>query len=345
MRPFELSTVVRAEEAVRLASYDDANVASVHAPHLFLAGGTTVLDLMKIDVMRPERLVDLGPLRHQLSTVQLQDATATLGAMVTMAEAAAHPLLAGALPVLVQSLEQAASPQLRNMATLGGNLLQRTRCPYFRDVRNVMCNKRSPGTGCAARDGIRRRLAVLGTSEHCIANYPGDLAVALVALDAEVVTQGADGAERRLLVDDLHRLPGDTPHLETQLRPGELVTAIRVPMVPWMQRSLYLKVRDRASYDFALASAAIALDLDREGIVREARIGLGGVASKPWRARSAEAWLVGRRLDDASARGAADEAFAEADGTADAEAKPEIGRRTLTSALLRAAALEVTAHG
>jgi len=236
-------------------------------------------------------------------------------------------------------LWQAASPQLRQMASLGGNVLQRTRCNYFRDI-SWPCNKRRPGSGCAAIDGVNRRLAVLGVSDHCIASYPGDLAVALAALGAEVETL-RDGDRRRTLpFEDLHRLPGDTPHLETTLEPGELITGFRVPYGPWLRRSLYLKVRDRESYDFALASAAVALDLRDDGVVGAVRIGLGGLAAKPWRSRGAEAALQGQRLDEAVARRAAEFAFADAVVHGDNAFKPELGRRTLVRALLQAAAME-----
>jgi xanthine dehydrogenase YagS FAD-binding subunit len=341
MRPFELLQATGPADATSRATYEPADIPSVHAPAMFLAGGTTVLDLMKIDVMRPGRLVDIAPLSRGLSEIDVSAHEVRLGAMVRMADAAADARLEAKFPVLVQSLRDAASPQLRNMATLAGNLLQRTRCAYFRDTRSTMCNKRDPGSGCAAMRGIRRRLAVLGTSEHCIANYPGDFAVALVALDAVVETLAADGSRRRIAVDALHRLPGDTPHLETILQPGELITGFVVAHEPWMRRSLYVKVRDRASYDFALASAAVALHLGAGGVVEDVRIGLGGVGTKPWRAREAEALLRGGRIDEATVDAAATAAFAQAIATGDARGKPEIGRRALMSALLRAARMEL----
>jgi xanthine dehydrogenase YagS FAD-binding subunit len=201
-------------------------------------------------------------------------------------------------------------------------------------------HKRTPGSGCAAIAGVNRRLAVLGVSEHCIAHYPGDFAIALVALGAEVELMGEAGATRTILVEDLHRLPGDTPHIETNMAPGELVTAFRVPAGPWTRRSLYLKIRDRTSFDFALASAAVALDLDADGSVAAARIGLGGLVAKPWRSHQAEAALTGRHLDQAAAQQAAEAAFADAVTHGENAFKPELGRRTLVRALLEASRME-----
>jgi xanthine dehydrogenase YagS FAD-binding subunit len=230
------------------------------------------------------------------------------------------------------------------MATLGGNVLQRTRCNYFRDPSWRACNKREPGSGCAAISGVNRRLAVLGVSEHCIAHYPGDFAIGLVALGASVELTGPEGTVRTIPFEDLHRLPGDAPHLETNLHPGELITRFFVPAGPWTKRSLYVKVRDRASYDFALASAAVALQLEADGTVAAVRIGLGGLVAKPWRAREAEAVLTGRLLDELSAGQAAEVALADAVTHGDNAFKPELGRRTLVRALLEAGRLEV-AHG
>jgi len=263
----------------------------------------------------------------------------SLGALVRMAEAARHPVVLREYPAIAQALLLAASPQLRNMATLAGNVLQRTRCNYYRDPTYAACNKRRPGSGCAAIEGVNRKHAVLGTSAHCIASYPGDLAQALLALDAEVELRTASSV-RRMPLEALHRVPGDTPHVETALEPGELITRFVLPVRPWTRRSLYVKVRDRASYEFALASAAVALDL-AGGVVRAARIALGGVATKPWRAHAAEAQLVGHALDEASARRAAEVAFEGAVTHGEDAFKPELGRRTLVRALLEAAALEV----
>jgi len=338
MRPFAYERASDPAAAVHVATSIAAE-AHVRAPVQYLAGGTTLLDLMKIDVMQPERVVDIRTLAARLGAIEADASGLRLGALASMAETAAHPAVRQDYPVIAQSLAQAASAQLRNMASLGGNVLQRTRCHYFRDVSNHACNKRLPGSGCAAISGVNRLLAVLGTSEHCIASYPGDLAQALIALDASVETLGPSGP-RTLRFAELHRAPDDTPHIETNLAPGELITGFRVSSGPWTRRSLYVKVRDRESYAFALASAAVALDL-QEGVVREVRIGLGGLATRPWRAEAAEAVLRGQRLDETSAQKAAEAAFADAIIHGDNAFKPELGRRTLVRALLQAAALEV----
>jgi xanthine dehydrogenase YagS FAD-binding subunit len=329
MRPF---TFERAADAASAIRHDGAQ---------FLAGGTNLLDLMKLDVMRPERVVDINALDAEYGRIELDAAGLRLGALVRMAAAAEHPAIRSDWGVIAAALRQAASAQLRNMASLGGNVLQRTRCPYFRDTSWHACNKRNPGAGCAAIGGVNRRLAVLGVSEHCIAHYPGDFAVALAALGATVELLGHDGNARSIPFEDLHRLPGDTPHLETDLAAGELITGFVVPAGPWTRRSLYLKIRDRTSYDFALASAAVALDLAEDGTVRHARIGLGGLAAKPWRAHAAEAALAGRLLDEPAARAAAEAAFAGAVVHGENAFKPELGRRTLVRALLEAAAMEI----
>jgi xanthine dehydrogenase YagS FAD-binding subunit len=328
MRPFEYR---------RAADADDAVAAGPAAA--FLAGGTTLIDLMKQDVMRPAMVVDIGGLAPRHAAVRVDGAGLHLGALATMAEVAGHRDVRRDYPVVAQSLALAASAQLRNMATLGGNVLQRTRCHYFRDPSWARCNRRAPGSGCAAFDGVNRRHAVLGTSAHCIATYPGDFAQALVALDATAEILGADGV-REEKVAALHLPPGETPERETALASGELILGFSVPARPWLRRSLYLKIRDRQSYEFALASAAVALDL-ADGRVREARIALGGVATTPWRAREAEAALVGRLLDETAAAAAARIAFAGAQTRKDNAYKPELGRRTLVRALLAAASLEV----
>lgn len=305
----------------------------------FLAGGTTLLDLMKLDVMRPETVIDINGLDRRHAEITIDDKGLHLGALVHMGDAAAHDGIRKSFPVIAQSLDLAASPQIRNMATLGGNVLQRTRCSYFRDTRWSACNKRNPGSGCAALDGVNRKHAVLGGSADCIATYPGDFGQALVALDAEVEILGAKGA-RVIRFEDLHRLPGSTPDVETDLAPGDLITGFRVPAGAWTRRSLYLKIRDRESYEFALASAAVALDLDGQ-TVRAARIGLGGVATKPWRARQAEEALKGRAIDEGIAQHAATLAFADAKPTPDNGYKIELGQRTLVRALLDAAKMEI----
>jgi xanthine dehydrogenase YagS FAD-binding subunit len=309
-------------------------------PAQYLAGGTTLIDLMKLDVMRPQTVIDINGLGDTaLGRIEATQNGVRLGALVRMAQAAEHPSIRRDCPMIAQSLALAASQQLRNMASLGGNVLQRTRCTYFRDVSYDACNKRNPGSGCAAMDGVNRDHAVLGTSDNCIATYPGDFAQALIALDATVETMGPDGG-RALRFAALHRPPGDAPDVETTLRPGELIAAFEVPLAPWMRRSLFLKVRDRESYEFALASAAVALDLN-DGQVTQSRIALGGVAAVPWRATEAEEALRGQAVDDRSVQAAADAAFARARGRAHNAFKIDLGKRTLARALRAAAAIEI----
>ena len=305
----------------------------------YLAGGTTLLDLAKLNVMQPGRLLDINALQAKFGGIAVDPSGLKLGALARMSDAENHAAIKSDYPVIAQSLMLAASPQLRNMASLGGNVLQRTRCAYFRDPSWSACNKRQPGSGCAAMTGVNRRLAVLGTSASCIANYPGDFAQALVALDAMVDITGPDGP-RVIRFEDLHRLPGDTPHIETTLKPGEIITGFTVPAGAWTRRSLYLKIRDRESYDFALASAAVALDM-HENTVNQVRIALGGVASKPWRAREAEQILQGQVLDEALARKAAAAAFAGAKGEGEVIFKTDLGQRTLVRALLQAQAMSL----
>ena len=297
----------------------------------YLAGGTTLIDLMRLDVMHPTVLIDINGLRQREADISLQGTFVRMGAGTRMAEAEAHPLVLTHLPVVAQSLQLAASPQLRNMATLGGNVLQRTRCSYFRDVAFANCNKRNPGSGCAALDGVNRKHAVLGVSDACIAAYPGDFAQALIALEASIDVVGS-GGRRSLIFEALHLAPGNTPEVETTLRPGELIEAFRIPTAAWTKRSLYLKVRDRQSYEFALSSVAVALDMEGDTI-REARIALGGVATKPWRAREAEARLVGKPAGQALFAAAADAAFAEAKPRDGNRFKIDLGKRTLVRAL------------
>jgi xanthine dehydrogenase YagS FAD-binding subunit len=262
-----------------------------------------------------------------------------LGGLVRMAEAADHPDIRRGYPMIAQSLALAASPQIRNMASLAGNVLQRTRCPYFRDVSYTECNKRNPGTGCAAMDGHNRMHAVLGTSNHCIATYPGDFAQALIALDAMVDIVGARGG-RRIPFADLHRRPGRTPDVETTLSPGDVIVSFFIPAAPCARRSVYLKIRDRESYEFALVSAAVALDL-RQGRVHDARIALGGVATVPWRVTSAEVALKGKAIDERTMARAAKAAFAGARRREHNAFKIALGRRVLIRALGEAAAMEL----
>ncbi|MBM6593290.1 FAD binding domain-containing protein [Microvirga pudoricolor] len=337
MRPFSYERAADMAGAIEAASV--ASDAHIRAPVQFLAGGTTLLDLMKIDVMRPERLVDINPLAPALSGISVREDGLRLGALTKMSAAADHPDVIRNYPVLAQSLKLAASAQLRNMASLSGNVLQRTRCLYFRDVAWEACNKRNPGSGCAALEGNTRKHAILGVSPHCIAAYPGDFAQALLVLDATVAIAGRDG-ERTIPFHQLHRLPGDTPQAETNLAPGEIITHFDIPSRPWTRRSLYLKVRDRESYEFAVASAAVALDM-QGGHVRDARIALGGVATIPWRASGAEEALKGGTLDESSAKAAAQAAFEPARAQGDNHFKIELGQATLVRALLDAASLEI----
>jgi xanthine dehydrogenase YagS FAD-binding subunit len=284
-------------------------------------------------------LVDLKGAGKEFRAIREDEDGLYLGAFATMAEAETHPLIAGHYPMIAQSLMLAASAQIRNMATLGGNVLQRTRCNYFRDPSWPACNKRVPGSGCAALSGVNRKHAVLGTSAHCIATYAGDFAQSLIALDATVEIQGSSG-KRTIPFADLHLAPGDNPQRETILAPGDVILAFRVPPLPFARRSLYLKIRDRESYEFALASAAVALDL-ADDRVREARIALGGVATRPWRAREAEAALKGQKLSEAAMRQAADAAFAGAVTHGGNDYKPELGRRTLIRALRQLSQREI----
>ncbi len=340
MRPFLYDRATSSDLAAKAtqAAAKDAPLVQGRTPAEYIAGGTTLLDLMKLDVMQPARVIDLTPLATSNGAITVSDQGLKLGALVTMSAAADHPEIIKNYPVLAQSLTLAASAQLRNMASLGGNVLQRTRCNYFRDTSWSACNKRNPGSGCAALDGVNRQHAVLGVSRDCIATYPGDFAQALMALDATVDIMGAAGP-RTMAFASLHEPPGSTPNVETSLAPGDVITGFTVPAGSWTRRSLYLKIRDRQSYEFALASAAIALDID-QGTVRQARIALGGVATVPWRARDAEAALAGKPLDEAAAANAARIAFAGAAPREHNAYKVALGQRTVVRALLQAAVLE-----
>jgi len=339
MRPFAFDRATSPSDAVKAFTAAGHQGAAAGTAQ-FLAGGTTLLDLMKLDVMRPEQIVDINALdQSDTGRIVVDSSGLRLGGLVRMGDAADHPGIRQGYPVIAQSLKLAASQQIRNMASLGGNVLQRTRCPYFRDVSYTQCNKRQPGSGCAAMDGFNRIHAVLGSSDQCIATYPGDFAQALIALDATVDLQGPRGV-RTIAFAQLHRKPADRPDTETTLLPGELIVWFGVPNKPWARRSLYLKIRDRESYEFALASAAVALDMNGSS-VREARIALGGVATVPWRAREAEAVLAGKAIDDGVLRQAADAAFAGAHAHQHNAFKLELGKRTLVRALKQAAAMEV----
>ncbi|HEX3729920.1 MAG TPA: xanthine dehydrogenase family protein subunit M, partial [Opitutaceae bacterium] len=253
-----------------------------HPGAMFVAGGTCVVDLMREGVFAPEVLIDISPL--PLRGIRFEAGHAEVGALVPNSDLAWHPQFREEFPAVSEALLAGASGQIRNMASVGGNLLQRTRCPYYRDL-NAACNKRNPGTGCAALEGYNRSHAILGGSESCIATHPSDFNVALRAMDATVLTAGPAG-RREIALGDFHRLPGQTPEIETSLGPGELILGIRVPRSAAARHSHYLKVRDRASYEFALASAAVAFDRS-SGVCRDVRIALGGVATVPWRARRA----------------------------------------------------------
>jgi xanthine dehydrogenase YagS FAD-binding subunit len=334
MRPFIFDQAATPSAAVRTASAGAGGHTS------YLAGGTTLVDLMRLEVTCPDRVIDINTLRESgHGSIELSTGGLRLGALVRMADAADHPQIQRLYPLIAQSLKLAASPQLRNMASLGGNVLQRTRCTYFRDVTYSACNKRRPGSGCAALSGVNRMHAVLGVSDQCIATYPGDFAQALIALDATVDLVGPDRA-RTIPFAALHIRPADTPDRETTMRPGELIVSFMVPAGPWTARSLYLKVRDRESYEFALASAAVAVHQEN-GIVQDARIALGGVATVPWRAQEAEAALKGKPIDETAATAAAEAAFNGAQGHGRNDFKIALGKRTLRRALGEASAMEI----
>ncbi|MBD9367966.1 MULTISPECIES: xanthine dehydrogenase family protein subunit M [Gammaproteobacteria] len=330
MRPFEY---VRAADAASGA----AAVASVPGAK-FLAGGSNLVDLMKEDIERPPRLVDIRQL--PLRQIQRTRAGLSLGALATNTETANHPLIRENYPLLTQAIVAGASGQLRNMATNGGNLMQRTRCNYFYDIATP-CNKREPGSGCGAREGLNKIHAVLGWSEACVATYPGDMANALVALDANVRVRATDGRERLIPIADFHRLPGDTPQRDNNLEHGELILAIELPVsaAEFARNSHYLKVRDRSSYAFAMVAVAAALQLDGGGTIRQARVVLGSVAHKPWRSAEAEAALIGGRANEDTFRQAAQAALREARPLAHNAYKVELGQRSVVRALMRAAKL------
>lgn len=340
MRPFIYEKPTSVSVAIAMASHLDArDVAPTQANTQFIAGGTNLADYMKLGVAQPQRLLDLNNLAEPtLRQISISDDMIRFGALVRMGEAADNNDVRRRCPLLADSLKFAASGQLRNMASLAGNVLQRTRCEYFRET-SWPCNKRQPGSGCAAMDGFNRQHAVLGTSDACIATYHGDFAQALVALDAVVEVEGRHGP-REIPFARLHRLPGDTPDIETDLAADEVIVAIDVPLGAWSRRSRYLKIRDRESYAFALASAAVALEMDGN-TVRQARIALGGVATVPWRARAAEDALRGHALDDKAAAAAAEAAFAGARPREYNAFKIPLGERTLVRALLETRDMKV----
>jgi xanthine dehydrogenase YagS FAD-binding subunit len=311
MQSFELTAPTSVDDAVAGAG-------------TYLAGGTTLVDLMKLDVLTPRHVQDINAL--PLRGIDTADGL-RLGALERMSDVARHP---GVYPVISRALLQSASQQLRNMASIGGNLMQRSRCSYFRDVTTA-CNRRDPGSGCPARSGANRMHAVLGTSEACVATHPSDVAVALVALDGQITLASAAGT-RMVALRDFYRLPGDTPHVENDLRPGELITEIVVPRLDWAVNSTYVKVRDRQSYEFALCSAAVALDV-RDAHVVDARVAVGGVATVPWRLTAVEKALRGAPLTEDAFQ---DAAALAADGAEPLSAngfKVALLRRTVVRAL------------
>jgi xanthine dehydrogenase YagS FAD-binding subunit len=322
---------------VRPATIAEAVAAAAAPGAAYLAGGTNLLDLMKGDVVRPRRLVDITRLPGLDTIEPLTGGGVRIGALVRNADLAHDPDFARRFPAVAEAILAGASPQLRNAATLGGNLLQRTRCAYFYDVASA-CNKRTPGSGCDARGGETRLAAVLGWSEHCIATHPSDLCVPLVALDAVVEIAGSAG-RREVPLEAFHRLPGDAPARESVLEPGELILAVRLPAeaAGFAAHARYLKLRERTSYAFAVAAAAAALRIEREAIVA-ARIALGGVAPKPWRARAAEAVLLGARPDRAAFARAAAAALADAAPSGENAFKIALARRLVGRALALAAA-------
>jgi xanthine dehydrogenase YagS FAD-binding subunit len=322
---------------VRPASVAEAIVAAATPGAAYLASGTNLLDLMKGGIVRPSRLVDVSRLPG-LDRIEPQaNGDLRIGALVRNADLAHNADFARAYPGIAEALLSGASPQLRNAATVGGNLLQRTRCSYFYDTASA-CNKRAPGSGCDAHGGDNRHHAVLGWSSACIATNPSDLCVPLVAFDAIVEIEGRNG-RREIAVEALHRLPGETPAQDSALEPGELIVAVRLPAVAktFAAHARYLKLRDRTSYAIALASVAAGLTI-QGGVIKEARLALGGVAPKPWRARAAETVLAGARAEPAAFRRAADAALAQAKPSGDNAFKIELARRIIVRALTLAAA-------
>jgi xanthine dehydrogenase YagS FAD-binding subunit len=327
MKPFTYKRPATVEEAI--GEFQSSAGAR------FIGGGTNLVDLMKMGVEQPATLVDINAL--PMRTIEEHEGGIRLGALASNTSVANNMLVRTRYPVLSQAIVQGASQQLRNMATTGGNPLQRTRCYYFYDPSYAECNKRVPGSGCAALKGYNRIHAILGASEQCIATHPSDMCVALTALDAMVNVQGPKGA-RAIPMTEFHRLPGTTPQVETNLQPGELITSIDLPAIPYSTRSYYLKIRDRRSYAFALVSVAAVVDTDESGKIREARIALGGVAHKPWRATKAEKALVGKKLEGQNLREAAEAELRDAKGYEHNAFKIELAKRSIVRAVTTAAA-------
>jgi xanthine dehydrogenase YagS FAD-binding subunit len=321
-------------DLARMPDLAAASRAGASPGAAFIAGGTDLMQLMKDNIETPSTLIDLDGLLPD--GVEEEPDGIRLGALARMSDVAAHPAVRAKIPAVSEALLSAASPQVRNMGTMGGNLLQRTRCGYFRDT-GFPCNKREPGSGCPAIAGENRLLAVLGGSPHCIATQPSDMPVALVALDATLQLQGQDGAGRTVRVADFYRQPGESPDVDTVLVPGELVVSILVPVSAASRRSRYLKVRDRASFEFALVSAAVGLDVE-DGMIRQARVAMGGVGTVPWRLPQVEAALAGQKADDASFRAVSSLAAEGAQPASRNGFKLRLMQRTVFRALQLAAA-------
>ncbi|MDB5111796.1 MAG: FAD-binding molybdopterin dehydrogenase [Mucilaginibacter sp.] len=314
---------------IRAQDNNNAIAAAAVADAKFIAGGTNIIDLMKLNIEKPHQVVDINALKlDKIET--LSNGTIRIGALVKNSDLAYHPNISKNYPVLSEALLSGASAQLRNMASVGGNLLQRTRCPYFYDT-SYPCNKREPGSGCSAINGYNRNNAVLGTSDKCIATHPSDMCVAMAALGAIIHVQGAKGM-RSIPFADFHLLPGKTPSIETTLKHGELITAVDIPVMSFAVKSHYLKVRDRASYEFALASAAVVLDV-QGGRIQHARVALGGVGTKPWRSTVAEKVLTGALNNEQTYRTAAEAALSAAKPYTHNAFKIELAKRTLVRAL------------
>jgi xanthine dehydrogenase YagS FAD-binding subunit len=327
MKTFELTRAGDTDQAIKDAA--KATTAQQGAEVRFIGGGTTLIDLMKLNVEQPQKLIDIN--RLPLDKIEsLPDGRLTIGAVVRNSDLAYHPVVRKNYAVLSEAILSGASTQLRNMATTAGNLLQRTRCMYFR-ATDMPCNKREPGTGCAAITGVNRSLAILGTSEHCIATNPSDMCVAMAALEATIHVRGPKG-ERSIPIADFHVLPGNTPQHETVLEPGDLITHVTLPPPAPGSRSLYLKLRDRASYEFALASAAVVVTVAGTKLTR-ARVALGGVGTKPWRSIEAEDELTGQTATEIVFRKAAEAALRSAKPQSENGFKVELAKRCLIHAL------------
>lgn len=326
MRPFRYERATKPEDAAKMVT---ANKSAE-----YLAGGTNIIDLMKEDVMRPDELVDINNLNFK--QIKSVGNMISIGAMAKNKDTANHPLIKQNFPLLTQAILAGASAQIRNMATNGGNLNQRTRCVYFYDTA-MPCNKREPGTGCGAMEGLNRMHAIFGWSDKCIATHPSDMCVGLVALDAVVKVQDETGKTREIPFNDYHRLPGDTPEKDNNLKHGELITSIEIPKNKFANKSYYLKVRDRASYAFALVSVAVGLEIDKTNTIRHSRIAIGGVAHKPWQALIAEKELIGKKPSQELFERAAKMEMARAKPLEHNKFKVVLGERAIVRALKMAA--------